>query len=83
MKTIKDLIFKALISKKKYREILITQVNENGSFLKGKTALITGGSGGIGVAIAEKFLACGCNVIIAGTNESKLANKAQDLGGGM
>lgn len=81
MKTIKDLIFKALISKKKYREILLPQVNENGSFLKGKTALITGGSGGIGFAIAQKFLACGCNVIIAGTNESKLANKAQDLGG--
>ena len=81
MKITKDSFFKALISRKKEHEVPISQINEDGNFLKGKTALITGGSGGIGFAIAEKFLACGCNVIIAGTNESKLANKAQTLGG--
>jgi NAD(P)-dependent dehydrogenase (short-subunit alcohol dehydrogenase family) len=81
MKITKDSFFKALISRKKEHEVAISQINENGNFLKGKTALITGGSGGIGFAIAEKFLACGCNVIIAGTNESKLANKALSLGG--
>jgi FlaA1/EpsC-like NDP-sugar epimerase len=83
MNITKDSFFKALISRKKEHEVPISQINEDGNFLKGKTALITGGSGGIGFAIAEKFLACGCNVIIAGTNESKLANKVQTLGGGM
>ena len=43
--------------------------------------MITGGSGGIGFAIAEKFIDCGCNVIISGTNSSKLANKTRILGG--
>lgn len=37
-----------------------------------KIALIIGGSGGIGKAIAECFLDCGCNVIITSTTEQKL-----------
>ncbi|SFP38365.1 3-oxoacyl-[acyl-carrier protein] reductase [Butyrivibrio proteoclasticus] len=41
--------------------------------LKGKTALISGGSGGIGYAIAEELLRLGCFVVIAGTSEDKLA----------
>lgn len=40
--------------------------------LKGKTALISGGSGGIGLAITDELLRLGCFVIIAGTNETKL-----------
>ena len=42
--------------------------------LAGKIALITGGSGGIGFAMAKAFLDSGCKVIIAGTNEKKLWN---------
>ncbi len=40
--------------------------------LAGKTALIVGGSSGIGLAIAERFVSAGSRVIIAGTNEDKL-----------
>ena len=50
--------------------------------LKGKIALITGGNGGIGSAIAEAFVRAGCNVIIAGTDQQKLENVSQHLGGG-
>jgi 3-hydroxybutyrate dehydrogenase len=34
--------------------------------LKGKTALITGSTSGIGAGIAEKFASCGANIIITG-----------------
>lgn len=50
--------------------------------LEGKTALITGGSGGIGFAIAKAFLQQGCEVIIAGTSETKLSAYCEKLAGG-
>ena len=53
-------------------KVALAQVTNLNELLKGKTALITGGSSGIGLAIAEKFEASGCQVIIAGTNEEKL-----------
>ena len=45
---------------------------ENGSMLKGKTALICGGTGDIGKAIVDVFCQQGCNVIVSGTNIDKL-----------
>lgn len=47
--------------------------------LAGKTALITGGSGGIGFAVAKAFMQQGCEVIIAGTNEKKLFDYCEKL----
>lgn len=43
--------------------------------LKGKTAVITGGSRGIGAAIALKFASCGANVAILYQNNSEKANE--------
>lgn len=47
--------------------------------LIGKVALITGGSSGIGLSIAESFLNSGCKVIIAGSNEDKLKTVVDKL----
>lgn len=41
-------------------------------FLKGRTALITGGTSGIGYSIAKAFLDSGAMVCITGRNEEKL-----------
>ena len=58
----------------------IVQTVPDSELLKGKVALITGGSGGIGMAIAARFLAAGAKVIIAGTNDEKLARCCAQLG---
>lgn len=48
--------------------------------LKGKTALITGGNSGIGLATARLFVAEGARVAITGRNKATLAEAAQALG---
>lgn len=52
----------------------------NGKLLDGKTAIIVGGSGGIGCAIAKQFIENNCKVIISGTSEKKLKSISDDLG---
>jgi NAD(P)-dependent dehydrogenase (short-subunit alcohol dehydrogenase family) len=47
--------------------------------LKGKTAIITGGGTGIGLATAKLFHAEGANVVLAGTSDASL-RAADDLG---
>jgi short-subunit dehydrogenase len=39
---------------------------------KNKTALITGATGGLGLSIAEEFYKKNYNLILTGTNDSKL-----------
>ena len=48
--------------------------------LSGKTALITGASGGIGGAIARSLHGAGAHVILSGTREAALATLAGELG---
>lgn len=48
--------------------------------LAGKIALITGGSSGIGFAMARKFVDEGAKVIISGRNEDKLRKCQNELG---
>ena len=50
--------------------------------LEGKVALITGGSSGIGFAMAQSFVRSGCKVIIAGTSENKLKECCEKIGEG-
>jgi len=48
--------------------------------LKGKTALITGGNSGIGLATAKLFVAEGARVVITGRDQVKLDAAVKELG---
>lgn len=50
--------------------------------LEGKTALITGGGSGIGLATAQLFLGEGARVAITGRDAAKLQRAASELAGG-
>ena len=54
-----------------------------GNLLKEKTALIIGGSGGIGSEIAKSFVDNGCKVVITGTNKEKLQSVCNEIGKSM
>ena len=49
--------------------------------LTGKTALVTGATGGIGAEIARALLGAGAHVVLSGTREAVLADLAAELGG--
>ena len=51
--------------------------------LRGKTALVTGGGGGIGREIATRLKAAGANVAICGRNVEKLEAAARSIGGAL
>ncbi len=48
--------------------------------LSGKTAIITGGTSGIGLATAQLFIEEGARVVITGQNETRLQEAAEMLG---
>src|SRR5262245_31835907 len=52
------------------------------SRLSGKTALVTGGGSGIGLAVARALLQEGARVVISGRHEEKLARAARELQAG-
>jgi NAD(P)-dependent dehydrogenase (short-subunit alcohol dehydrogenase family) len=50
--------------------------------LSGRTAVITGGNGGIGLGIAQALVAAGCNVSIWGRNPEKSKSAAASMAAG-
>jgi NAD(P)-dependent dehydrogenase (short-subunit alcohol dehydrogenase family) len=76
MAKINKIFSKLKLLKRFLRDGGIVQVNiaqiSQGDVLKGKVALVTGGSSGIGLAITRKCLTEGASVIITGRNKEKL-----------
>lgn len=74
---------KALI-KKLFRRELVIQANianiGMNERLQGKNVVITGGSSGIGLAIAKAAYNAGANVLIIGRNETKIKKTLEDYG---
>ena len=81
-KIIKKIVRDMVMIFKEEKKIPICNPINAPELLKGKVALITGGSGGIGLAMAESFLKSGARVIIAGTNEEKIRSCCEKIGGG-
>lgn len=57
-------------------------MTETLNLLNGQVAIVTGGAQGIGVAIAERFLACGAAVMIADVGEEQARASARNLNAG-
>lgn len=80
MLKIKNLI-KTLLCKKQKKivvQVNVVQLTPN-DLLKNRSALITGGSSGIGFAIAEAYLKAGAKVVITSRSETKLNDAISKL----
>lgn len=67
-----------LLQPKNVVNTTIAQLDVN-SLLKERVALITGGTSGIGMAIAEAFLKSGAKVVITGRSENKIKKSLDEL----
>ena len=74
--SIKSFLKKKLV-KTRIEKVLIPCLQ--GEMLNGRNALVTGGSSGIGFAIAENFIKNGAKVTICGRNEEKLMSAKKSL----
>lgn len=81
IKTIKHAVKSFVAALKTKNIVAIPQVTDLNGLLKDRVALVLGGSGGIGFAIAKSFHESGCKVIIAGTNENKLSACLSEMNG--
>jgi 3-oxoacyl-[acyl-carrier protein] reductase len=69
------------LKRKEVHTVPLPHLTDNAGLLQGRLALITGGAGGIGNAIAGVFAGAGARVILAGRTEQSLSDAAHELGG--
>ena len=60
-------------------DLTVSQI-EYDQILRGRKVVVTGGSDGIGLAIAKKFVALGAEVVITGRNLDKLEKAREAIG---
>lgn len=75
--TIKRILKKGAQLASAKRLIPIEHIVAEDSVLDGKVALISGGSGGIGMAIAAQLYSSGASIVLGGTNQAKLQKCAK------
>lgn len=75
-KIVNNIIEPTIVQNKFYPQICITQSSQ---ILKNRTALITGGTSGIGYAIAKSFLLSGASVVITGRKYEKITIVCEKL----
>ncbi len=80
MANLKHAIKQGIVALKAKNIQPVMQTVGDDCLLKGKTALVVGGSGGIGKAVAKAFLKNGANVVIAGTRRAKVDKVVLELG---
>lgn len=76
----KSMLRRLVLLTKEKEMIPIPQPVNVEQLLKDKTALITGGNGGIGCAIAKAYVKSGAHVIVAGRNEAVLRDICKGQG---
>lgn len=77
--SVKHLIKSAFMLVKKKRLIPILQSSDPDKLLSDKVALLIGGTGGIGGAIARALVESGCRVIICGSSQEKIDRVKSDM----
>ncbi len=73
---INEAVYYSVVNKKS--AVIINDV-DFGKILEDKEAIITGGSSGIGLAIAKKMIECGARVTIVGRNSEKTKKVAAEI----
>ena len=81
MANVKKLVRHVVSAVKMKNVVPVYQTIKDSEELKGRVALIVGGTGGIGLAIAKSLLSSGCKVIVTGTREESINNAIFKLGG--
>lgn len=82
MANVKKLVRHVVSAVKMKNVVPVYQTVKDSEELNGKTALIVGGTGGIGLAIAKRLLSSGCKVVVTGTRDESINNALSQIGGG-
>lgn len=79
MSKIKNIIYRLIDLVRTEKQVPIITSLPQSQMLENKVAMISGGTGGIGISIAQKFLADGCSVIITGTSSKSVEKGLEKL----